>query len=878
MKHSTFTFLLKVGCIFFTTAFQTLYAQEYLEDICWVKVQNPEYFSTPETSEFTLNSNFNDFLSSFDVEGYERAYRYTENPELQKIYEIRCNGCEINSLISALQGEYSEDFTNFSLHEVVNNRTLYDPVDYMWSLFNDTDPNNDWLWYLKDIEADKAWDITKGDPNVKVAVLDYDLDITHPDLASKLAVPYDPYTGVPWDCTTWHAHGTEVASVIAGETAEQGTTSQGQLAAVGFNTKIYYYESPNTRQAFLQRIEHASLLLGAKVLTSSAGGALFCSPDPDSGEELLVKEILDNGTTIVIGAGNGYGTNATHCEYNFPPYTHHAFYPLNPAYDDRIMIVTSTGHDDKHYGIHSHYPEVDLGAPGLDLMLAVPTDCGSSVWPYYGPGNGTSFSGPMVAGCAALMHAVNPCLSPRWVKDIIKNTTDPIADAANYPNGVGTGRLNVYKAVKEAQASSSSSLDLYIKDLPNDFGYPGSYVFDWYFDNSPDIWVRMQDDGFENQEHQDPVYTPATPTAYVYVRVRNKSCMASPANTPVSLYWTHASSNSSWPANWTNGTIGDKIATKNIEVGPGEDIIIEYEWELPQVTASQATCLLARIESPIDQITVHPGNLAADVYHNNNIAMKNLTVVKGKKGLFNENEVPPGNVMLIGNPHEEGNDEIYTINLRLPENPGNNILEEAEVNIHVVEEEFWGIVNESPEFEMNNLEIVTDEIFKVTGENASLSGLTFPSGVRIPIYVSFSFDSEEEEGKIFGYHVSQSMYEQEESYTGNVHFKIIKTPEEESRMAPGTLPDRKVSPDQLIIYPNPAISMLTVENNGYLESNDHASSLTYRVITVEGKIVLTGKLNGQKTEIDLEHLKKGTYFLQVYEGEKLNQTSPFVKE
>ena len=81
-------------------------------------------------------------------------------------------------------------------------------------------------------------------------------------------------------------------------------------------------------------------------------------------EDVFVREILDNGTTIVMGAGNGI--NGTH---NTIPGTniHQAFYPFHPSYDERIIIVSSTGKDDKHAfgtGTHSHYAEVDLCAPG----------------------------------------------------------------------------------------------------------------------------------------------------------------------------------------------------------------------------------------------------------------------------------------------------------------------------------------------------------------------------------------------------------------------------------------------------------------------------------------------------------------------------------
>jgi subtilisin family serine protease len=64
---------------------------------------------------------------------------------------------------------------------------------------------------------------------------------------------------------------------------------------------------------------------------------------------------------------------------------------------------------------------------------------------------GTSFSTPIVSGVCALLKSLNKCLTPADIQDIIKATADPIADAHLYPNGLGAGRINAYKAVQMAQ-------------------------------------------------------------------------------------------------------------------------------------------------------------------------------------------------------------------------------------------------------------------------------------------------------------------------------------------------------------------------------------------------------------------------------------------
>ncbi len=324
---------------------------------------------------------------------------------------------------------------------------VYDPIDYMWVAHAD-----DWLWHLKRIQADYAWDFTLGDPDIKTAVIDYDFDITHPDLSSKISPPYDPFTNYQYSCNTNHWHGTTVASFAAAETTEQGGSPQGQLASVGFNTKIIGYLSTSSRQTNLKKALHASNVMGANVIVSCAGASLKCSPDPDSGEELIVKEILDNGTVIVMPAGNGLG--GYHC--GTPPNNYYAFYPFNPVYDERIIVVTSTDFNDYHQfyyqneATHSHFPAVDICAPGYDIMGASQTDCGSNQWPYYGSYGGTSFSSPIVAGVCALLKSIDPEFSPAEIQYFIKSTADPVSDANNYPGMLGAGRINAFKAVEKA--------------------------------------------------------------------------------------------------------------------------------------------------------------------------------------------------------------------------------------------------------------------------------------------------------------------------------------------------------------------------------------------------------------------------------------------
>ena len=768
------SFVLKLSLLLITFPLLSKAQHITIDSLFWVITDTVAADQAEES--FTNSSELNALFNQFGVSKYEQVFPYANTEALHHVYEIECN-CDIDSLMDTMQENFPNMYTGYRRldYEQVS---LYDPADNMWGITLQN-PNS-WLWYLLKIQANLAWDITRGNPNLGVALLDTDFDISHPDLAGKISPLYDPFDNIAYDCQTSHPHGTEVAALLAGETAETGTTPNGQLASVGFNTKVMAYKA--WAGDYIERALHASTIMGAKVLTSSAGGWTNC-PDQSGIEELIVKEILDNGTTIIMPAGNG---SVSYNVCNSIDSLHQtAFFPLSPYYDERIIIVSSTGVNDQHdYGTntHSHYPYVDLCAPGYEILTATPDNCGTNQWPYTS-GHGTSYSAPITAGVAALMYSVNPCLTPSWSQDILKNTTDPIADAANFPGVLGTGRLNAFKAVKAAQSSYSTSLDLYMKDRLEDFGdeqNPYSIMADR--DNSPDIWVRNQQDGFDNQEHQEPEYQVSSPV-YVYVRVRNKSCTSSNGNEELKLYWSKASSWSSWPQNWNGSqpTIGNLIGSADLSnLESGRDTIIEFTWTIldPYVHQNWASCLLARIEnSSVDGITVYPNFLEEDVYHNNNIAMRNLMItdiIAGKAvpgdigGVF----YPHGTHVYIGNVTPNDNTE-FDINFSISDDPSApSILDKAEIKV-IFDDEGWNIIEEQLEGN-SDIEIIRDKEILITGDDVTISDISFPKETRVPIYVGFSFLADEisdTDPMQYEYHVRQYL-SSESSLKGGVHFQI----------------------------------------------------------------------------------------------------------
>ncbi len=400
----------------------------FINEYVTSQVEDLKYFSAiivrpdakPDGIALSKNTELNQLLKKNDVISYKISVSSIRQPEKDIKVLIECENCDSKGFIKALSE--SGFFRDISYYEAEPD---YEPIDYMWKL--------GWLWHLEKIQADFAWDISKGDNEIIIAIIDTDFDVNHPDLTNKISPHYDPITLVTHSAAG-SSHGTATSSFAGAE-----TDGGGQLASVGFNTRIIAYKT-----AFpVDQAYHAAFIMGADIISYSFSGGSSTSPS-DSAD---IKSILDSGVVIVRSAGNH--------QYNSDDDRH----PFAHAIDSRIIIVSSTDENDNHTSpdpakeTHANFPEVDLCAPGYCLFGATPTidDEGQpNSWPYYGCQTGTSFATPIVAGVCALMKEVNHCLSVSDIQDIITSTADPIADAHLYPGTVGTGRINANNSIKGA--------------------------------------------------------------------------------------------------------------------------------------------------------------------------------------------------------------------------------------------------------------------------------------------------------------------------------------------------------------------------------------------------------------------------------------------
>jgi hypothetical protein len=687
-----------------------------------------------------------------------------------------------------------------------------------WYLHN-TGPSqiiNDGLGGTLDADMDvvEAWDITKGDSNIVSAIIDWGVTSDHPDLPNSrqvrlpggnLTAKYDTLLDPDDLSPSFHAHGDNCAGII-------GATQDNLMGISGIAplTKIMPikigFAMPITLLSDVISFADSN---NAHIMSLSfTWGSL-----PYAAVESAIELASKNDRLIFAGLGNNRGSN----QYSFDPLFNidsgKVEYPAKTPTEGVIAVGSSTINN--QVAMYSPISkDVDIVAPSSNSVFDVGYRFSSSandinIWttdypdtnslsgninpysyvdssvpfgeilPNYGSNNlaftgrfgGTSAATPMVAGTAALALSVNSCLTNNQVKEILFFTADKVgghnynwsSTKPGHSKEFGYGRVNAHKAVLAAQDMQSSTLDLVIKDVPNDFGAEPDTVANILY-VSEDIWTRNRQDGRINQFQEAPEYDPINPV-YVYVRVRNNSCVDATTLDSVSIYWAKASTALAWPTPWDASInaplMGAPLATLSVgNLEAGHDTILEIPWLLPNPQNYTIDiwhfCLLARIESSTDTMTFPETNvLWQNVRNNNNIAWKNVTVVDNNKvgTTTNELEYGLGAAVGIGNNTNQG--DVIKLNFRNPaEYYGLPVHLAAEITIKLddLSLQKWeqgGSISSGFDYYGNG-------IFRVVNNEASLEGLFYESYETSTIYVGFNFLTEEVDDKmVFRYYVEQ---------------------------------------------------------------------------------------------------------------------------
>ncbi|HMA38126.1 MAG TPA: S8 family serine peptidase [Chloroflexia bacterium] len=298
----------------------------------------------------------------------------------------------------------------------------YAEPDYrLHSAWVPNDPFYSKQWYLAQINAPAAWDVTTGRDSVVVAMIDTGIAANHPDLAGKLVPGYNFVSDTP-NTADDNGHGTYTAGLV-GAIGNNGLGVAGVAWGVRLMpVKILDRDGGGNIGDFSQGI-HYAVDHGAKILNISAG-----IDYPTGSMEEAVYYAHSHGVVVVASAGNTPDGR-----------------PRYPAGYDGVIAVSATDEQDRSAAFSSYGSFVDLAAPGTDMISTgwSPDRLG------YDWASGTSSSAPLVAGAAALLLSVRPDLSPVGVQQLLEEGSDDLGPPGWDPH-YGAGRLNVGRSLQLA--------------------------------------------------------------------------------------------------------------------------------------------------------------------------------------------------------------------------------------------------------------------------------------------------------------------------------------------------------------------------------------------------------------------------------------------
>lgn len=307
-----------------------------------------------------------------------------------------------------------------------------------------------------DIDAPAAWEITQGNPDTLVAVIDTGVDINHSDLKGNIwvnegEVPNngkdDDNNGYVDDVNGWDFWNEDNTVYDAGDGDEHGTHVAGTIAAEGNNNAGVIgvnwradimplkFLGPNggyTSDA-VKAIDYA-VKNGAKISNNSWGGGGYSQSLKDA-----IARADAAGHLFVAAAGNaGTDNDVT---------------PSYPAsYDNPNIISVAATTDTDVRASFSNYgaKSVDLAAPGVRIRSTLPAG-------NYGAYSGTSMATPHVAGAAALLKSKFPTLDDGEMKTRILRSAEGLVGLQG--TMTTSGRLNAARAlgIKLTDTSLSAS-------------------------------------------------------------------------------------------------------------------------------------------------------------------------------------------------------------------------------------------------------------------------------------------------------------------------------------------------------------------------------------------------------------------------------------
>ena len=329
-----------------------------------------------------------------------------------------------------------------------------------WSHYNDGTFSLSNSTIDADIDTDLAWDITQGDPNLIVAILDSGAKLDHPEFSGRIWLnTNENQNGIDTDSNNYiddtngwdfvnndndptddHGHGTNVTGIALAS----GNNDIG-YAGVNWNSKIMICKildnNNNGYYSWWAEAIYYAVDNGASVINMSAGG--------NASSTLLENAIsyaYNNNVPVVVSTGNQNSV------IQYPARYTNAFAIGSTNSDDTRSVPffwdTTSG---SNYG-----PELDFVAPG-NFIYGLSYSSNTNYNSYWG---GTSQAAPLVTGLISLLLSVDSSLTITEIRTILEQSSEDQVgnsdDTSGWDQYYGHGRINAFQALTNTTLSISN--------------------------------------------------------------------------------------------------------------------------------------------------------------------------------------------------------------------------------------------------------------------------------------------------------------------------------------------------------------------------------------------------------------------------------------
>ncbi|MBR1717466.1 MAG: S8 family serine peptidase [Paludibacteraceae bacterium] len=429
--------------------------QETITDNAKVSYQIPSFLCSDTTKNMFITHRFYVKLNNADDLSILRklAMRYNATIEKEGVlplwYVLKCganskyNALELANIFyeSGLFAASEPEFIHTIYPNCVNDSLFFK----QWNLKN----TGQYIYNGIDINYCSARSISRGDSSVIIAVFDWGVDLTHPD------INIHPTSYNAHDLTSpsqiYEPHGTACAGIISAKTNNNlGVAGIAPLCPVMSISMDYSTTDENIAAGFVFAANHN------------------CAVINNSWTKENLSTYVENGISYALEHGrNGKGCVVLFCSGNVE--SEHVRYPANCNPD--IITVGAISPDGKRKQSYafdnlawgsSYGEELDIMAPGSFISTTDEVGFNGYSETNYTTGFfGTSAACPHVAAVAGLILSVNPYLTQKGVADIIESTAQKIggysySSHSGRSNGswnkyMGYGLLDAYAAVFTAK-------------------------------------------------------------------------------------------------------------------------------------------------------------------------------------------------------------------------------------------------------------------------------------------------------------------------------------------------------------------------------------------------------------------------------------------